>query len=87
MCTLQAAFDYRMDEEHDTFGALPQAYSDMLRKCIADCMSFEPRNRPSARDLYELAQLSLSDHDMCKAATELLYNDVRNTFNNIYNFT
>ena len=71
-----------MDEENHTFGALPEYYSDILRECIATCMSFDPKRRPTANDLYQLAQIPLCDQHLEDSVEKLISKDIKGSYGN-----
>jgi hypothetical protein len=82
MAILEPVFNYRMDEEYDAFRALPQCYCDMLRECIAMCMSSNSKKRPTVNDLYQFAKISLSDRHLDNTMDTLILKDLKENFKN-----
>ncbi|MCJ1394983.1 G2-specific serine/threonine protein kinase [Xylographa bjoerkii] len=52
LCMYKPPFEWHM-EERETFDPIPDRFSERLRKCIYECISFAPRDRPTAIEVLQ----------------------------------
>jgi hypothetical protein len=72
LCALKPPYEWRLERPEQRYEPLPECYSPEIRRFIANCLSFQPKNRPDAIKLLQVAHSHIlnSENASARAASE-----------------